>query len=125
MCGIAGYMNASKLEPAQAETIAAMCNTIVHRGPNDMGMFLDGPVGLGMRRLSVIDLASGHQPITNETKAIWVVFNGEIYNYQELAEDLKRRGHQFQTASDTEVIVHSYEQFGDECVNHLRGMFAF
>jgi len=125
MCGIVGYVNTASSEAARSETIAAMCETIIHRGPNDMGMYVEGPVGLGMRRLSVIDLNSGHQPIANETKTVWVVFNGEIYNFQELAKDLKRRGHQFKTASDTEVIVHLYEEFGDECVNHLRGMFAF
>ena len=129
MCGIVGYVNTASSEAARSETIAAMCETIIHRGPNDMGMYVEGPVGLGMRRLSVIDLNSGHQPIANETKTVWVVFNGEIYNFQELAKDLKRRGHQFQTASDTEVIVHLYEELemsasiiSEVCSRSLSGM---
>src|SRR4051794_32673994 len=125
MCGIAGYKNSNSLASADAMIIGAMCHTMVHRGPNDQGIYLDGPVALGMRRLSVIDLNTGHQPISNETKRIWVVLNGEIYNYRELATWLKGRGHTLATSSDTEVIVHLYEELGDECVHRLRGMFAF
>jgi asparagine synthase (glutamine-hydrolysing) len=101
-----------------------MCQTIVHRGPDDEGIYADGPFGLGMRRLSIIDLSGGHQPIHNEDKSIWIVFNGEIYNFPELRRDLENRGHKFYTHSDTEVIVHLYEEMGTDCVKTLRGMFA-
>jgi asparagine synthase (glutamine-hydrolysing) len=101
-----------------------MCQTIVHRGPDDEGIYARGPVGLGMRRLSIIDLSGGKQPIHNEDKSIWVVFNGEIYNFPELRRELEGRGHQFYTHSDTEVIVHLYEEMGADCVKKLRGMFA-
>ncbi|PYX70146.1 MAG: asparagine synthetase B, partial [Acidobacteria bacterium] len=101
-----------------------MCRTIVHRGPDDEGVYAQGPVGLGMRRLSIIDLAGGKQPIHNEDRTIWVVFNGEIYNFPELRRELEGRGHQFYTHSDTEVIVHLYEEMGADCVKKLRGMFA-
>jgi asparagine synthase (glutamine-hydrolysing) len=101
-----------------------MCQTIVHRGPDDEGIYARGPVGLGMRRLSIIDLAGGKQPIHNEDRSVWVVFNGEIYNFPELRGELQGRGHQFYTHSDTEVIVHLYEEMGADCVKMLRGMFA-
>jgi asparagine synthase (glutamine-hydrolysing) len=101
-----------------------MCQTIVHRGPDDEGIYAHGAVGLGMRRLSIIDLAGGKQPIHNEDKTVWVVFNGEIYNFPELRRELEGRGHQFYTHSDTEVIVHLYEEMGADCVKKLRGMFA-
>src|SRR6185436_12994900 len=97
---------------------------IVHRGPDDEGIYVDGPVGLGMRRLSIIDIAGGHQPISNEDGTVWVVFNGEIYNYRELRPNLEARGHRFATNSDTETIVHLYEEYGPDFVHHLRGMFA-
>ena len=125
MCGIAGFFNTEGQGPAEPHILQAMCQTMVHRGPSDEGLFIDGQVGLGMRRLSVIDLHTGHQPISNETKDIWVVCNGEIYNYQELAAWLVNRGHRLNTSSDTEVIVHLYEEFGDACVEKLRGMFSF
>jgi asparagine synthase (glutamine-hydrolysing) len=125
MCGIAGYVDVAGSEQADESTLVAMCNAMRHRGPDDQGIFVDGKVGLGMRRLSIIDLDTGHQPISNETKTVWVVLNGEIYNYRELAQWLKAKGHSFQTASDTEVIVHLYEEFGEDCVHKLRGMFAF
>ena len=102
-----------------------MCNTIVHRGPDDDGFYCDREVGLGMRRLSIIDLPSGRQPVRNEDGSVWVVFNGEIYNFQELRQQLQGRGHVFTTRTDTEVIVHLYEEYGRRCVEHLRGMFAF
>ena len=102
-----------------------MCDQIRHRGPDDEGFYVEGPVGLGMRRLSIIDLSGGHQPISNEDGAVWVVFNGEIYNYQALRQDLMSRGHRFRTDSDTETLVHLYEEFGAGFVNRLRGMFAF
>jgi len=101
-----------------------MCQTIVHRGPDDEGIYAQGAVGLGMRRLSIIDLSGGRQPIHNEDETIWVVFNGEIYNFPELRSELESRGHQFYTHSDTEVIVHLYEEMGADCVRKLRGMFA-
>jgi asparagine synthase (glutamine-hydrolysing) len=102
-----------------------MCEAIVHRGPDDEGIFVKAGVGLGMRRLSIIDVAGGHQPVFNEDKSVWIVFNGEIYNFQELRSQLQARGHFFSTRSDTEVIVHLYEEHGPDCVHKLRGMFAF
>ena len=125
MCGIAGIVGAERncrVEPAE---IKRMCDTIVHRGPDDEGVFVQGHVGLGMRCLSIIDLSSGHQPIHNEDQSIWIVFNGEIYNFVELRPELEKQGHHFYTNTDTEAIVHLYEQYGDDCVQKLRGMFAF
>ena len=125
MCGIAGIVSADAgLAPREA-TIHRMCQTLVHRGPDDEGMYVKGNVGLGMRRLSIIDLAGGHQPIHNETKTVWIVFNGEIYNFKELRAELEKRGHSFYTNTDTEVIVHLYEDLGAECLAKLRGMFGF
>jgi asparagine synthase (glutamine-hydrolysing) len=124
MCGICGLLaldGATRPDPAE---LAAMNVTLVHRGPDDEGSYLDGPVGLAMRRLSIIDLAGGHQPLGNEDGTIQVVLNGEIYNYRELRDDLAHRGHRFATHSDTEVLVHLYEERGDDFVTHLRGMFA-
>lgn len=102
-----------------------MADTIHHRGPDDEGYYVSGPVGFGFRRLSIIDLNTGHQPISNEDGTIWIVFNGEIYNYKELREELQAKGHIFKTQTDTEVIVHLFEEFGESCVERLRGMFAF
>jgi asparagine synthase (glutamine-hydrolysing) len=102
-----------------------MCGVMAHRGPDDEGVYIGDGVAIGMRRLSIIDLNNGFQPISNEDGTIWIVFNGEIYNYQELRRDLQRRGHTFKTASDTETIVHLYEDLGPHCVDRLRGMFAF
>jgi asparagine synthase (glutamine-hydrolysing) len=107
------------------EVIARMCRVIEHRGPDDEGFYVDGGVALGMRRLSIIDLVTGHQPITNEDGSLWIVFNGEIYNFREIRDDLIARGHIFQSNTDTEVIVHLYEDEGEACVERLRGMFAF
>ncbi len=123
MCGIAG-MVARQGEEVTTSDVHRMCQTIVHRGPDDEGIYARGPVGLGMRRLSIIDLSGGKQPIHNEDKSVWVVFNGEIYNFPELRKELESRGHQFYTHSDTEVIVHLYEEMGADCVKKLRGMFA-
>jgi asparagine synthase (glutamine-hydrolysing) len=125
MCGIAGIVSAVPGEKIEAGAIHRMCQAIVHRGPDDEGVFVKDGTGLGMRRLSIIDLAGGHQPVFNEDRTVWIVFNGEIYNFPELREDLLRRGHHFSTHSDTEVIVHLYEEMGSECVSRLRGMFAF
>src|SRR5215469_14680625 len=125
MCGIAGFID-GELSCGEAELlIDSMCKIMRHRGPDDQGVWVGEGVALGMRRLSIIDLAGGHQPIFNEDQSILVVFNGEIYNYRELQKKLQERNHHFTTKSDTEVIVHAYEEYGDECVKHLRGMFAF
>lgn len=125
MCGIAGFIDEERSQESAEQLIANMCQIIRHRGPDEQGTWIGDGVALGMRRLSIIDLASGQQPIFNEERSVLVVFNGEIYNYRELQEDLQRRGHHFSTKSDTEVIVHAYEEYGDECVQHLRGMFVF
>jgi asparagine synthase (glutamine-hydrolysing) len=125
MCGIAGMVSANPGERIEAQTIHRMCQAIVHRGPDDEGIFVKDGVGLGMRRLSIIDLAGGHQPIFNEDRSVWIVFNGEIYNFPELRKELEGRGHRFSTNSDTEMIVHLYEDLGADCVKKLRGMFAF
>ena len=130
MCGITGFIDlwntsGARDAEARAHTLDEMCRVITHRGPDDQGVMLREGVALGMRRLSIIDLAGGHQPIANEDNAVTIVFNGEIYNYRELQSDLQSRGHRFRTNSDTETIVHAYEEFGASCVNHLRGMFAF
>ena len=124
MCGIAGIINTEPSSVVEAATIHCMCQTIVHRGPDDEGIYAKGGVGLGMRRLSIIDLAGGHQPVHNEDHSVWTVFNGEIYNFPELRPELEARGHHFYTNTDTEVIVHLYEDFGADCVQKLRGMFA-
>src|ERR1700741_3772184 len=124
MCGIAGIADSSARRVNQA-TIHQMCQSIVHRGPDDEGLFVKDGTGLGMRRLSIIDLSGGHQPVFNEDRTVWIVFNGEIYKFPELRADLLRRGHHFSTHTDTEVIVHLYEELGADCVNKLRGMFAF
>jgi asparagine synthase (glutamine-hydrolysing) len=123
MCGIAGIVARSG-ETTTIEQIRCMTDAIVHRGPDDEGIEVHGNVGLGMRRLSIIDVSGGHQPIYNEDRSVWVVFNGEIYNFQKLREELEGRGHTFSTHSDTEVIVHLYEEMGADCVTKLRGMFA-
>jgi len=123
MCGIAGqFLRERKAELA---TIRSMCDQIRHRGPDDEGFHVDGGCGVGMRRLSIIDLATGHQPMSNEDGTVWVVYNGEIYNYQELRADLIRKGHRFRTNSDTETLVHLYEEEGTEGIRKLRGMFAY
>jgi asparagine synthase (glutamine-hydrolysing) len=124
VCGIAGIL-AFDGRPVAAERIRAMTDALHHRGPDDEGFHLEPGVALGMRRLAIIDLAAGHQPVGNEDGGVQVVFNGEIYNYRELRRALEARGHRFATASDTEVLVHAYEEHGDGCVERLRGMFAF
>jgi asparagine synthase (glutamine-hydrolysing) len=124
MCGIVGIANASS-RSIDREVLEKMNHCIVHRGPDDDGFYARENVGMAMRRLSIIDLAHGKQPMHNEGKTAWIVFNGEIYNYQELREDLDKQGHRFYTNSDTEAIVHLYDRYGPDCVQHLRGMFAF
>ena len=125
MCGIAGVVRFSSSDRVDPAILRQMCGAMAHRGPDDEGFYLDGPVGLGMRRLSIVDLATGHQPICNEDRTLWIVFNGEIYNHAELRDPLIARGHRYATHSDTETIVHLYEEYGHDCVHHLRGMFAF
>lgn len=125
MCGICGILYREATQQVDRNTLARMNRQIVHRGPDDEGYFVTGNVGLAMRRLSIIDVTSGHQPIANEDETIWIVFNGEIYNHAELRGDLESRGHRYRTRSDTETIVHLYEQYGRDCVKYLRGMFAF
>src|ERR1700741_5031510 len=125
MCGIVGIVHSDQALPVTSQAVRVMCDAIRHRGPDDEGIHVDGPVGLGMRRLSIIDLSGGHQPVFNEDRSCAIVFNGEIYNYRELRDDLIRRGHVMRTNSDTETIVHLYEELGPRCVDRLRGMFAF
>src|SRR5438093_166412 len=119
MCGIAGFAGVD-----DTPLLRAMCASLAHRGPDDEGFYTDTGVGLSMRRLAVIDLATGQQPIANESRDVWVVFNGEIYNYDDLRRDLVARGHRLSTSSDTETIVHLYEEHGIDFVDRLRGMFA-
>jgi asparagine synthase (glutamine-hydrolysing) len=125
MCAICGILNFDHSDPVDRTIVEKMTGTLTHRGPDDEGFFVEGQAGLGFRRLSIIDLSGGHQPIFNEDGSAAIVFNGEIYNYRGLAADLSSAGHTFTTRSDTETILHAYEQYGDACVDHLRGMFAF
>lgn len=124
MCGIAGKLYRQEDRPVTFGALAAMCETLVHRGPDDEGFYLNGNVGLAMRRLSIIDVNTGKQPIHNEDRTIWTVFNGEIYNFPDLQRHLEARGHRFYTRTDTEVIVHLYEEYGLDFVRSLNGMFA-
>ncbi len=133
MCGIAGFADSTSSAgdrpltarlDAEFSLVHRMCEVIRHRGPDDEGVHVEPGLGIGMRRLSIIDLAGGHQPMHNETRTVWIVFNGEIYNYRELRRELEARGHQFYTSSDTEPIVHAYEEWGEDAFRRLRGMFA-
>lgn len=125
MCGICGKLNLDEAPGVDATLIQTMLETIHHRGPDDEGIYTSAPIGLGHCRLSIIDLSTGHQPLSNEDGTIWIVFNGEIYNYRELRTSLQGKGHTFKTQTDTEVIVHLFEELGAECLQKLRGMFAF
>ncbi|MBE0411089.1 MAG: asparagine synthase (glutamine-hydrolyzing) [Anaerolineales bacterium] len=127
MCGICGIFNLSDNRPVEKEILLNLNATLKHRGPDDAGYYIDdrANVGLAMRRLSIIDLSTGSQPIANEDKTVWIVFNGEIYNYLDLRSQLLTLGHRFSTKSDTETIIHAYEQYGDDCVHYLNGMFSF
>lgn len=125
MCGICGIYNYKDNRPVDGQVLDKMTDILSHRGPDDRGTYIDAGLGLGHRRLSIIDLASGRQPIPNEDNSVWIVFNGEIYNYRELREEMKGKGHIFRTSSDTEVIVHLYEEMREECVKRLNGIFAF
>lgn len=124
MCGIVGIVDPQK-RAIDEQTLARMCDAIRHRGPDEEGKYVREGVGLAMRRLAIIDLKGGQQPIHNEDRTVWIIFNGEIYNYRELRAHLEKLGHRFYTNSDTEAIVHAYEQYGADCPKHLRGMFAF
>lgn len=124
MCGIAGLLQFDN-QSADCDRTALLTKALTHRGPDDEGIIARGPAALGHRRLSIIDLEGGRQPLANEDETIWITFNGEIYNYRELREYLRTKGYVFRTKSDTEVIVHAYEEWGDSCVERLRGMFAF
>jgi asparagine synthase (glutamine-hydrolysing) len=125
MCGICGKLNFDRTAAVDPDLLGRMLATILHRGPDDEGTYFSGPVALGFRRLSIIDLSRGHQPLSNEDGSVWVIFNGEIYNYRELRKRLIDRGHVFKTQTDTEVLVHLYEEHGENLVQELRGMFAF
>src|SRR5437588_1722078 len=124
MCGICGQLNFQRREPVEPDTIRRMTESIQHRGPDDEGFFIAGPVGLGFRRLSIIDLAGGPQPMSDAEETVWVIFNGEIYNFKELRAELEQRGHSLRTRSDTEVIIHGYKEWGTEVFNRLNGMFG-
>lgn len=125
MCGIYGIFNYGSTTKVSQETLEKMGRLMIHRGPDDCGSYTERNMGFGMRRLSIIDLSSGHQPISNEDGTLWIVFNGEIYNFQEQRELLIKKGHTFYTNTDTEVIIHLYEEYGKDCVLYLRGMFSF
>ena len=125
MCGICGTINIEKGTPISRSLLSSMCATIKHRGPDDEGIFVQNNVGLGTRRLSIIDIEGGHQPLSNEDGSVWVAFNGEIYNFPDLRKELIARGHTFKTRTDTETIVHSYEEWGEQSFQKFRGMFAF
>src|SRR5215470_5640843 len=125
MCGICGIFLVDRMQRVDRATLAEMNQRIVHRGPDDEGFYVDGNVGLAMRRLSIIDVQTGHQPIANEEENVWIVYNGELYNHQELRKDLEAVGHRYRSRSDTETIIHLYEEHGRDCVKYLRGMFAF
>src|ERR1044072_5649074 len=123
MCGICGIFETGGEKIVQQSTLKSMADTIRHRGPDDDGFYVCGGIGLAHRRLSIIDLAGGHQPLANEDETVWIVFNGEVYNFEELNRQYLS-GHRFRTRSDTETIVHLYEELGEECFSKLRGMFA-
>ena len=125
MCGICGYIHLDGSRDASENILRAMTDTLAHRGPDDSGYYLGRGAALGHRRLSIIDLETGHQPIFNEDKTLVIVYNGEVYNFPELKEALVKKGHRFSTHSDTEVILHAYEEYGEDCVKRFNGMFAF
>src|ERR1041385_6090800 len=125
MCGIAGIVNLNPHARVDEARLKRMRDVLTHRGPDGAGLWIDGPVGLGHRRLAIVDVAGGHQPMTNEDGRVWTVFNGEIYNHVELRPGLEARGHRYRTRSDTETIIHLYEERGTAAVEELRGMFTF
>src|SRR5439155_23967516 len=125
MCAIVGIVKLDPRERVDNAPLKRMRDILVHRGPDGAGLWSEGPVGLGHRRLAIVDVAGGHQPMANEDQTVWIVFNGEIYNHAELRPELEARGHRYRTRSDTETILHLYEEEGERCVERLRGMFAF
>ena len=125
MCGIAGIVATDQLHADERARLNVMRDVITHRGPDDAGTYCDDQAGLVHRRLSIVDLAAGHQPLANEDETIWIAFNGEIYTHEQIRPELEAAGHTYRTRCDTETIVHAYEQWGDSCVEHFRGMFAF
>src|SRR5437667_7586129 len=125
MCGIVGIVASEGLHPDDRERVVRMRSVISYCGPDGAGLQADECAVLGHRRLSIVDLAGGHQPLSNEDGSVWITFNGEIYNHAEVRRELEAAGHVYRTRSDTETIVHAYEQWGDECVHRFRGMFAF
>ena len=124
MCGICGQYDFKAQKPITPAVVKAMTKSLVHRGPDDEGYYFSGALGLGFRRLSIIDIEGGHQPMSDEQQSVWIVFNGEIYNFLELRRELEGLGHTFRTRCDTEVIIHGYKQWGVEVFNHLNGMFG-
>src|SRR6476469_1410212 len=126
MCGINGIARSSRSgNRVDAELLKRMRDILTHRGPDDEGIFIEDNIGLGHRRLSIVDVATGHQPMTNESRSLYITYNGEIYNHADYREELISRGYVYQTQSDTEAILHLYTEYGAECVKYLRGMFAF
>ncbi len=125
MCGIAGIVGSTPLDADAGARAERMRDVLAHRGPDAFGLHLDDHAALAHRRLSIVDLAGGHQPLANEDGSVWVTYNGEIYNHAAIRRDLESHGHRYRTRSDTETIVHAYEQWGDDCVERFRGMFAF
>lgn len=125
MCGFCGFIHPQGFPPPQEAVLKAMTQTIIHRGPDDEGFYLDDRVALGVRRLSIIDLEGGHQPLSNEDGSVWIAYNGEVYNFPELKKELQKRGHNFKSRTDTETIIHAYEEWGENFIHRLRGMFAF
>ena len=125
MCGIAGILNTNGTRPVAEDVLTKMISIIRHRGPDESGIYVDPHVGLGHVRLSIIGLEGGAQPICNEDGTRWIVYNGEVFNYKELKEELKSRGHVFNTSSDTEVVLASYKEWGEDCVKHFNGDWAF
>src|SRR6185369_9489785 len=125
MCGIAGIVSSDRLDSDDRGRAILMRDVMTHRGPDGAGLHSDDQAALAHRRLSIVDLAGGHQPLSNEDATVWVTFNGEIYNHADVRTSLEAAGHQYRTRSDTETIVHAYEEWGDACVDRFRGMFAF
>ena len=125
MCGIAGKIFFDKNRKISSSELKTMTDIIHHRGPDDEGHYLNENIGLGFRRLSIIDLHTGHQPLSNADDTLWITFNGEVYNFKEKRTELEKKGYSFKTNTDTEVIVNLYQEYGENCVDHLRGMFAF
>ena len=127
MCGISGIIDLKNQNGVHQTHLKMMADTMVHRGPDDSGFYVNSrnTVGFGFKRLSIIDLQGGHQPMSNEDDSVWIVFNGEIYNHMDLRQELVNKGHNYKTQTDTESIIHGYEEWGDDVVHHLRGMFSF